>query len=185
MNSVVQPKQTTPVFVVALLLFGFGIAQRVHAVPPEPNRPPNHPVFPVNVDVDVSTSQCPGETVHLSGELHLHFETDRGMALPKSCPDRSTLCSATLEGVTGTGVTSGRTYVAGNAGHPFRSVSDVHNSKGTWTLKFHVIGMPNSPPQADVCPGCTFRFTLEYTVKWESRNGKVHSANAKPEVLCP
>jgi hypothetical protein len=182
MNSVVQPKQTTPVFVVALLLFGFAIAQSVHAVMPEPGRPPNHPVFPVNVDVDVSTSQCPGETVHLSGELHLHFKTDQGVALPNSCSDRSTLCAATLEGVTGTGVTSGRTYVASN---PFFSDYHVRNSKGTWIIRFHVIGMPNSPPQEDVCPGCIFRFTLEYTVKWESRNGKVHSPHAQPEVLCP
>ena len=182
MNSVVQSKQTTPVFVVALF-FGFAIAQSVHAVTPEPGQPPNHPVFPV--DVDVSASPCPGETVHLSGELHLHFKNAHGVAQPDSSncsPAGSTLCAAMLEGVTGTGVTSGRTYVASN---PFFSDSHVHNSKGEWILKFNVIGMPNSPPQQDVCPGCIFRFTLQYTVKFESRNGKVHSAHATPEVLCP
>lgn len=193
MNSVVQPKQTASVFVVALLFFGFAIAQSAHAVPPEPGRPPNHPVFPVNVN-EVVPVPCAGETVHLSGELHLHFKTINGVAHPECQMDRidpnQPLCTAVLE-AKGPGDSSGRLYVAHDK--PSSSNVDIQTkmrggaktATGKWFLEFKVIGMPNDPPQGDVCPGCVFRFTLKYTVFFESRNGKVFEADARPEVLCP
>jgi len=83
MNPVIQPKQTTPVFVVALLLDGFAIAQSAYAIDREPGHPPNHRVFRVSVNTFVPPP-CAGENVQLSGELHLHFMTINGVAKPQS-----------------------------------------------------------------------------------------------------
>jgi hypothetical protein len=178
MNPVIQPKLTTPVFLIALLLASFPIAQIGQAADPLPGRAPNHPVFRVNFDKFVPPP-CAGEKVQLRGELLLHFKTENGVATPNS---------AKLKEVTGTGAMSRRTYRANN--QEYEQTSEVKKRGaelgfGEWVLKFHVVGKPNPPPQGDPNPGKVFRFTLEYTVVWESRNGKVRDIVAKPRFLCP
>src|SRR5262245_23196121 len=177
MNPVIQPKQTTPVFVVALLLDGFAIAQSAHAIDREPGHPPNHRVFRVSVNTFVPPP-CAGENVQLSGELHLHFMTINGVAKPQS---------AELRGVTGTGQSTGRTYVANK--NPFIATPRLEKIgnvvSGHWILKFKVVGNPNPPPQGDICPGCVFHFTLKFTVFYLSLPpGKVSGPVATPDVLC-
>jgi hypothetical protein len=203
MNPVIQLKQTTPVFLVALLLVGFAIVQSAHAVISQPdggfatgntteesnalsenaamkqgaNHSPNHPVIPINFTKFVPVP-CAGEKVHLPGELRLHFKNTNGVAKPES---------ANLTGFSGTGESTGRRYVAN------KNVNDenVEVTKGKekgfgkWIIRFHVIGNPNPPPKGDPNPGKVFRFTLEYTVIFEFRNGKVTGdLHAKPEVVC-
>jgi hypothetical protein len=179
MNPVIQLKLTTPVFLVALLLVGFAKNAAMGDLPdPLPGRAPNHPVFRVNFD-KFAPPPCAGEKVHLRGELHLHFKTENGVATPNS---------ANLKEVTGTGAMSRRTYRANN--QAFEQTFEVKKPAaglgfGEWILKFHVVGKPNPPPQGDPNPGKVFRFTLEYTVIWDSKNGKVRDIAAKPRFLCP
>jgi hypothetical protein len=171
MNPVIQLKQTTPVFLVALLLVGFAIVQSAHAVISQPdggyatgntteesnalsenaamkqapNQPPNHPVIPINFTKFVPVP-CAGEKVHLRGQLRLHFEnTKNGVAKPKS---------ANLTGFSGTSESTGRRYVANN------NVNDenVELTKGKdkgfgkWIIRFHVIGNPKPPSEAILTP---------------------------------
>jgi hypothetical protein len=178
-NPVIQSKQTTPVLVVALLLLGFAITQSAmgEKVPIKriPNKPPNHPDFRVTLDEFVP---CVGERVQLNGTLELHFETINGVAHPK-------LMAARLE-ATGTGLSTGRTYVAIST--PIDS--DVTTEKvlgsthGRWILKFKVVSNPNPLGQADVCPGCVFQFNLKFTVVYSAR-AKVDDIFGNREVLCP
>jgi len=112
MNPVIQRKQTTPVFVVALLLVGFAITQSAMGldtggrVPIKriPNKPPNHPDFRVTLDQNVPCADG-NERVQLNGTLQLHFETINGVARPRQMAARR------LE-ATGTGLSTHRTYVA-------------------------------------------------------------------------
>ena len=202
MNPVIQLKQTTPVFLVVLLLVAFAIVQSAHAVNSEPDgadatgntteesnalsenaamkqaasQPPNHPVIPINFTKFVPVP-CAGEKVRLRGELRLHFKNTNGIAKPES---------ANLTGFSGTGESTGRRYVANNIVNDDNIEISRRNDKGfgKWTIRFHIIGNPNPPPKGDPNPGKVFRFTLEYTVIFEFRNGKVTDLNAKPEVVC-
>lgn len=201
MNPVSQLKATTPLFLVALLLVGFAIVPSAYAVVSEPdggdgttnmteernglpentaakqaNNPPNHPVIPINFTKFVPVP-CAGEKVRLRGELRLHFKNANGVAKPES---------ASLAGFSGTGETTGRRYVSNNVVNDDNFEISRRNEKGfgKWTIRFHVIGNPNPPPKGDPNPGKVFRFTLEYTVIFEFRNGKVTDLNVKPEVVC-
>lgn len=182
MNPVIQLKQTTPVFLVALLVVGFAIVQSTHAVSPEPdgddaigntteesnalsettatkplaNHPPNHPVIPINL-IKFVPVPCAGENVHLRGQLRLHFKNTNGVAKPES---------AALTGFSGTGKSTGRTYVANNNVNDENVELGRRDGKGfgTWTIRFHVFGNPKPPSKGDPNPGKVFRFKLEYTV---------------------
>src|SRR5262245_25050825 len=180
MNPLIQLNRQLQYLFIALLLGCFAITARADiGVGRElPNKPPNHPVYPVRGKQFVP---CAGETVPLSGQLRLHFESVNQVAKPKS---------AVLEGVTGIGESSGRTYVANNdpSSSKFQVISEGPNKKThiSWILEFQVVGNPNPPPRGDVCPGCVNRFTLKFTVESESRSpGKVFAAAVKTQVLCP
>src|SRR5262249_51802129 len=151
---------------IALLLVAFTIAARadIGVGKALPNKPPNHPVYPVRGKQFIP-APCAGEIVPLSGQLHLHFESVNQVAKPKS---------AVLQGVTGIGESSHRTYVANNdpSSSTFRLIREGPNKKThiSWILEFKVVGNPNPPPQGDVCPGCVNHFTLKFTLEYESRS---------------
>jgi hypothetical protein len=203
MNPVIQLKQTTPVFLVALLLVSFALVQNAHAVIAEPdggfangntteesdalsentaakqaaNNSPNHPVIRINFTKFVPVP-CAGERVQLQGELHLHFKNNNGVAKPES---------ANLAGFSGTGESTRRRYRSNDIVNDNNVELSRHNDKGfgKWTIRFHVFANPNPPLKGDPNPGKVFRFTLEYTVIFEFKNGKVlPGLKAKPEVLC-
>jgi hypothetical protein len=145
---------------IALLLACFAIVQSAHAVISEPdgddatgntteesnalsenaamkqapNQPPNHPVIPINFTKFVPVP-CAGEKVHLRGDLRLHFKNTNGIAKPTS---------ADLTGFSGTGVSTGRRYVANNIVND-NNVKVTRNGEkgfGEWIIRFHIIGNP-------------------------------------------
>jgi hypothetical protein len=185
MNPLIQPKQTTPVFVVALLLVGFATTQsamgQLLSPIPKNDPTPNHRDFRVNV-VKFVPVPCAGENVQLRGELELHFKTITNDGVTRPKPE-----SAVLK-VTGTGQSSGRTYVANSSPSVSKFEVTKQNLPGVfvikWNLKFNVVGNANPQGQADVCPGCVRRFTLKYHVEALTK-AKVVSTVAEQEVLCP
>src|SRR5215470_1642957 len=185
MNPRIQQKQTTPVFVVALLFVGFATTQgamgQLLSPIPKNDPTPNHRDFRVNV-VKFVPVPCAGENVQLKGELELHFKTITTNGVTRPRPE-----SAVLK-VTGTGQSTGRTYVANS--NPSVSEFEVKSQPLpglfviNWILKFNVVGNPNPSPRGDPCPRCVRRFTLKYHASALAR-AKVLEISARQEVLCP
>jgi hypothetical protein len=177
MNSLIQRNRQLQYLFIALLLVGFAITQSAMGLDTGgreplgkriPNKPPNHPDFRVTLNQFVP-SPCAGEKVQLNGTLQLHFETINGVAHPK-------LGAARLE-ATGTGQSSGRTYVAIST--PIESrVENVtrvlESTHGHWILKFKVVA----------CQSCVFQFTLNYSIHY-SALAKVLDIFGTQQVLCP
>src|SRR5262245_26132941 len=123
MNPLIQLNRQLQYLFIALLLVAFTIAARadIGVGKALPNKPPNHPVYPVRGKQFIP-APCAGEIVPLSGQLHLHFESVNQVAKPKS---------AVLQGVTGIGESSHRTYVANNdpSSSTFRLIQEGRNKQ--------------------------------------------------------
>jgi hypothetical protein len=151
---------------------------------------PNHPQVPIAFTAN--PGQCAPEQVKVSGVLQLHFKKQGRVVEPES---------ANFKQFSGTGQKTRRKYVA--------SKPDVEKDKqanfqggsrggaggGEFILEFDVIGNPNPAGpagQADACPGCRYRFTVNYKVVY-TFDGKFkvkESVNElkkqfdKPKVCC-
>lgn len=140
--------------------------------------PPNHPER--RIDFRANPGQCAPEMVELHGLLKLHFQT-RGLdVVPKS---------ANFKEFSGTGIATGRTYVAREV-HVERSQrvkSENGVGAGCFILEFQVIGNPNPPPKADPNPGRAFRFTVSYKVLYGFAKSKVKGGTLNlgdPNACC-
>ena len=155
---------------------------------------PNHPQ--VEIAFTANPGQCAPERVKVSGVLQLHFKKGQDSGV---VPESANFMNKQFSG---TGQATGRMYVA----------SKVHVEKcqrvklqgggkkgvkggGYFFVEFQVIG--NSKPAApagpgDACPGCTYRFTVNYKVVYTfNSNGKVNESERelkeqldKPTVCC-
>jgi hypothetical protein len=151
----------------------------------ERDKTPNHKEFRLN---SVRFIQCAGENVDIRGLVKLKFgmgqfhgqrqfgPVDRDLQegfSPGKCPNSG-------ECLVGFGKPTRRRYTA-KKGIAVTAIdtTKVGNLKGvkgvgTCTIKLFVTGNPNPPGEADPCPGCIVRFSLEYNLSYEwDKNDKL------------
>jgi hypothetical protein len=156
---------------VAVAVACFVLSARANANEPTPNHPKRR------IDFTANPGQCAPERVKLQGELHLHFKKEGPVLVPSH---------ANFIEFSGTGLSTGRRYVASQVNVDKEKQVDFKNGSGAgkFVLEFHVIGNPNPPGKPDPAPSTIYRFTVNYKVVYTFQN-KVKTLNlGDPKVCC-
>jgi hypothetical protein len=190
MNPLIQLHRQLQYLFIALLLACFAMPAMG-----ERDETPNHKKIILN---SIRNVQCAGENVDIRGELKLKFGMGQFLGVRQFGPvDRdlqkgfSGNCPNSGECLVGIGKTTKRRYMANKR----IAVTAVETKKlnglgvGTCTIRLFVTGNPNPRGEGDPCPGCTVRFSLQYTLSYKfNENDKVtffKCAKHRPDDPCP